>query len=104
MKVLILSICMVIGASTASAGDLGAGWKRIGDVILPQAHAECSAVCDPEVSKPCGLVCISKYKSCHRPTTSACMGAAGRSIKKTYAEPKHVEPSEQQKANEAVSK
>lgn len=66
------------------------------------ASAACSAVCDPEVSKPCGLVCISKFKNCHKPTTSACMGKAGRSTKKVYKEPKKVEPEEQMKRTEGV--
>jgi len=66
------------------------------------AFAACSAVCDPEVSKPCGLVCIQKFKRCHKPTTSACMGEAGRSTKKVYENPTKVEPEEQQKANDAV--
>lgn len=61
----------------------------------------CTATCDPEVSKPCGQVCISKYKQCHKPTTSACMGKAGRSTKKVYDNPTYVEPSETKKSNEA---
>lgn len=58
------------------------------------ANAICTATCDPSVSKPCGQVCISKYKNCHKPTTTACVGEAGRSTKKVYANPKKVEPTE----------
>lgn len=71
-------------------------------LLMPRAFADCSAVCDPEVSKPCGLVCISKFKNCHKPTTSACMGKAGRSTKKVYTEPTKVEPEQQQKNNAEV--
>lgn len=67
------------------------------------ANAACSAVCDPEVSKPCGLVCISKFKRCHKPTTSACMGEAGRSTKKTYENPTKVEPEQQQQSNDKAA-
>lgn len=70
---------------------------------IAQANAKCSQTCDPEVSKPCGLVCISNWKSCHKPTTSACVGKAGRSTKKTYDNPTKVEPDEQKKNNEEVS-
>ncbi len=58
------------------------------------ASAICTATCDPEVSKPCGMVCISKYKQCHKPTTTACMGKAGRSTKKVYDNPTKVEPTD----------
>lgn len=69
-------------------------------ISAPDAYGACSAVCDPEVSKPCGLVCISKYKKCHKPTTSACMGKAGRSTKKVYENPQKVEPAEQSKSTD----
>ena len=79
---------LILAAVVAVSGYIGTAAVDYTTV----AHATCTATCDPEVSKPCGQVCISKYKSCHKPTTTACMGEAGRSTKKTYDTPTHVEP------------
>lgn len=56
-------------------------------------HAEtCTSYCNPAKSSPCGGGCISKYKSCHQPTTTACVGIKKDAEKLTFANPKHVEP------------
>lgn len=55
---------------------------------------ECSRMCNPEKSKPCGNGCISKHLMCTKSWTTACVGTKELQKKKTYAEPKHVNPSD----------
>jgi hypothetical protein len=33
----------------------------------------CSRMCDPAKSKPCGMSCISKEFTCHKPVATACV-------------------------------
>lgn len=65
------------------------------------AHAECSAHCTPGVSYACGDGCTSVHKHCHKPTTSACNDGTG-SQKKTYSNPKKVEPTDRSKDKGAM--
>ncbi len=57
-----------------------------------EASATCTSMCNPQVSTPCGKGCISKWKSCHIPWTTACPGVRTSSSKPSYKTPKHVEP------------
>ncbi len=59
---------------------------------VSRAPAACSQYCHKGVSKPCGNACISQYKQCHKPTTTACVGERPASAKPHYDNPKHVEP------------
>jgi hypothetical protein len=62
--------------------------------ISVNAHAVCSAYCKPGKSYACGESCISIYKQCSKPTTTACNGERPKEAKKHYKidEVKHVEP------------
>lgn len=58
------------------------------------AHAEtCTKYCNPERSRPCGNACVALGSSCHKPTTTACVGARTKKVSQNYTNPKHVEPS-----------
>ncbi len=71
------------------------GFSGVGLCVAPvDAQAKCIKECDPEVSKPCGKTCISKELDCHKPTTRACYGKAGKSTKKVYTTPVYVESTE----------
>ncbi len=56
------------------------------------AFAVCTAYCKPGVSRACGGGCISIYKHCRKPTTTACNGIRPATATKSYANPKKVEP------------
>lgn len=71
MKMLIMSI-VFLGSITANA-----------------AGEQCSKMCNPEISKPCGNACISKSNNCHKPWTTACVGIRS-SGGKSYEKPQHV--------------
>lgn len=59
---------------------------------IPQAHATCSTYCKPGVSRACGQGCVSIYRQCHKPTTTACNGERPASAKPHFDNPTHVEP------------
>lgn len=54
MKQIILALAVLVSGATASA--------------------ECTRMCDPAKSKPCGKSCISKDFKCTKPVTTACVG------------------------------
>ncbi len=56
------------------------------------ASAVCTAYCKPGKSYACGGGCISIYKLCRKPTTTACNGERPPEATKHYKTPKHVEP------------
>ncbi len=62
--------------------------------LAPLARAEiCTSYCTPGVSKACGGGCISEWKNCHKPTTTACNGLRPKSkATNIFASPKHVDP------------
>lgn len=64
---------------------------RILLVLICVAGSMAHASCDPEVSKPCGQVCIKKTFKCHKSWTTQTMGEPGQSSKKSYDNPKHVD-------------
>jgi hypothetical protein len=67
------------------------------------ASAVCTRYCNPNVSKPCGKSCISKYNQCHKPWTTACSGTNPNSgSKPVYNTPKHVEPTSPEATGGAV--
>jgi hypothetical protein len=66
-------------------------------VLMYAAPALAGKTCDPEVSKPCGKICISKDLDCHKPFTTAKMGKPGRSTKKVYEKPELLTPEEYNK-------
>ena len=57
-----------------------------------QAMAACTAYCRPGVSYACGQGCVSVYKQCRKPTTTACNGERPPTASKYYPNPKKVEP------------
>ena len=56
------------------------------------AAAVCTAYCKPGKSYACGGGCISIYKLCRKPTTTACNGERPPEATKHYKTPKKVEP------------
>lgn len=56
------------------------------------ASAVCTAYCKPGVSYACGQGCISIYKQCRKPTTTACNGERPATASKSYSKPQKVEP------------
>ncbi len=70
----------------------------VGLLLSFNSYAACVAHCTPGVSYACGNGCVSIYRKCHKPTTSACNDGTG-STSKTYSNPKHVEPVDQSKSN-----
>lgn len=56
------------------------------------ASAVCTAYCKPGKSYACGQGCISIYKLCRKPTTTACNGARPPEASKHYKNPKKIEP------------
>ncbi len=62
-------------------------------VLAGMAHAACELYCNPAKSHPCGHACISLFRQCHKPTTTACVGEnPNRGSGPVYDNPKHVEP------------
>ncbi len=57
-----------------------------------QAAAVCTAYCTPGKSYACGGGCISVYKLCRKPTTTACNGTRPPEASKHYSTPTKVEP------------
>ena len=55
------------------------------------AKAAPTAYCTKGVSKPCGRVCISEWKTCRKSWTTATFGERPTSAKKGYDNPKFVE-------------
>lgn len=56
------------------------------------ANAVCTAYCRPGISHACGGGCISIYKQCRKPTTTACNGERPVTASKSYSKPQKVEP------------
>lgn len=56
------------------------------------ADAACTAYCRPGVSYACGQGCISIYKQCRKPITTACNGERPATASPFYKNPKKVEP------------
>ncbi len=63
-------------------------------VVQAQAK-ECSKMCDPARSRPCGNSCISKFNKCRKSWTTACVGTKeenevdGQSF---FSNPTHKDP------------
>lgn len=70
----------------------GIGTIAASIAYVPTAQAECTKMCNPDVSKPCGKGCTSKYNSCHKSWATTCSGVKAVSGSKAYSEQKHVEP------------
>jgi hypothetical protein len=74
------------------------GGMIVSDVVTPiEAHAVCTAYCTPGKSYACGGGCISIYKLCRKPTTTACNGTRPPEASKHYTNPEKVEPKDYSK-------
>lgn len=64
----------------------------IGLLFSFTASAVCTQYCKPGVSRACGNGCVSIHKKCRTPWTTACNGERPQSAKKSYDNPKKIEP------------